>query len=984
MLGAILRPPMNSLRLSRPFTAAVRFATAALLAALALPSGLRAQASATGSLGGRVSQTATHKVLESAVITLAGTTHSTMTNTHGEFFFSSLPPGDYIVRASYTGLDDIDKTASVTAGRETSVEIALTSSLYVMGEFVVAGEREGSAKAVQDQRYAANLKTVISADQFGGVADGSLDDALKRLPGIGYSNGELSIRGTPDSVSAIEINGVRLASASGGADSPVGEDRSVKTNRLPGNSVESIEVIKALTPDKSADSIGGTVNLITKSAFVSRQRQVIFSAGFTKLGTLANPARTGQVYSLSFSDTRDAFRGHKNLGVFLTVGYSDIDVPIDRPFRANEQVFFQNSTVSNVPTYLNGIRLSADLNPRKRYNAGARFDYKLGENSVISLDLGFNHEALLVNSERDRIYPTNTTSSIQVQQNGAFVPLSAATTVGTLYNWTVTSTLENLRQMQTTNGFNSALSGTHTWGAWKLTWNGTFSQDLGTFDQSHTGGNLRINLASTTVLRADVSQTTHPLLSVIGGVTPAWISVANSATSSPFTVQDRKSKAYIGGSMFNLKRNVSFLDGSYVQTGGSWREEWRINNQYASLTYNYLGGSDFTRFTGSFVANPFGWFPDHKLGSNPTLALQDLQANPANWRLTTTADSMLSGNQQNDGNTREDVFSIYAMGVAKWHGFTLLAGVRDEFTTDTATGTLIDNALPSPARYTGRFTKTSDYNKVFPSAHLKYNIAPNVQARISYSTGIGRPGFNNLRPQTTINPTALTISQNNPGLKPQYTENTDATIEWYFRPSGALSVGVFRKNIFDYIRSSATILGSDGGAFGPTYAGYAFTTSSNIGGARVDGYEIDYRQQFTFLPSYFRGLGVFANMTHLNAQTQTTDAITQLATFIPKSYNFGVTYILGRVSFRALGFSRSNYLLQYNADPYQSFWRERSLEWDFKGAYRVTKYLNVYCDVSNAFEKAPLNYAGPGFNPYRVAYENRRPRRFDFGLKTTW
>ena len=943
-----------------------------------------AQTVGPGSISGRVTQTATRRALASAAVMLVGENRSAITDESGGFVFANVPPGEHTVRASYAGLDDSEKTVSVTGGRPAAVELAMTSSLYVMGEFVVAGEREGSAKAVQDQRYADNLKTVISADQFGGVADGSLDDALKRLPGVGYSNGELSIRGTPDSVSAIEINGVRLASASGGADTPVGEDRSVKTNRLPGNSVESIEVIKALTPDKSADSIGGTVNLITKSAFMSRQRQVNFSAGFMKLGQLSNSARTGQVYSLSYSDTRDAFRGHENLGVFLTAGYSDIDVPIDRPFRANEQVFFQNSTVSSVPTYLNGIRVSADVNPRKRYNAGARFDYKLGENSVISLDLGFNHEALLVNSERDRIYPTNTTSSIQVQQNGVFVPLSAATTVGTIYNWTVTTSLENLRQMQTTNGLNSTLSGIHTWGAWRLTWNGSFSQDLGTFDQSHTGGDLRINLASTTVLRADVSQPAHPLLTVTGGVTPAWSSVANAATSSPFTIQDKKSKAYIGGSMFNLKRDLSFLDGAYLQAGGSWREEWRLNNQYANLTYNNLGGSDFTRFTGSFVANPFGWFPDRKLGSNPTLALQDLQANPANWRLTTTADSVLAGNQQNDGTTREDVYSTYAMGVSKWHGFTLLAGVRDEYTTDTATGTLTDNALPIPAKYAGRFTRTSNYNKVFPSAHLKYHIAPNVQARVSYSTGIGRPGFNNLRPQTAINETALTISQNNPGLKPQYTENTDATLEWYFRPSGALSAGVFRKNIFDYIRSSTTVLGSDGGAFGPTYAGYAFTTSSNIGGARVDGYEIDYRQQFTFLPGYLRGLGAIANMTHLNARTQTTDAISQLATYIPKSYNFGVTYILGRVSFRVLGFYRSNYLLQYNADPYQSFWRERSLEWDFKGTFRVTKNLNVYCDVSNAFEKAPLNYTGPGFNPYRVAYENRRPRRIDFGVRAVW
>ena len=56
--------------------------------------------------------------------------------------------------------------------------------------------------------------------------------------------------------------------------------------------------------------------------------------------------------------------------------------------------------------------------------------------------------------------------------------------------------------------------------------------------------------------------------------------------------------------------------------------------------------------------------------------------------------------------------------------------------------------------------------------------------------------------------------------------------------------------------------GSDNGYSGD-YAGYALLSSTNAGTAKVKGVEIDYRQQFVFLPGWLKGLELAANYTAL-------------------------------------------------------------------------------------------------------------------------
>jgi outer membrane receptor protein involved in Fe transport len=115
---------------------------------------------------------------------------------------------------------------------------------------------------------------------------------------------------------------------------------------------------------------------------------------------------------------------------------------------------------------------------------------------------------------------------------------------------------------------------------------------------------------------------------------------------------------------------------------------------------------------------------------------------------------------------------------------------------------------------------------VLPGVLLKFAITPRLLTRLSWATNVGRPRIGQLIPRTTVNFDNQTITISNPSLKPQTADNFDFMAEYYFEPVGVVSVGVFQKNIKNFIFTSGErrwASGEDNG-FSGDYAGYALTT----------------------------------------------------------------------------------------------------------------------------------------------------------------
>ena len=91
--------------------------------------------------------------------------------------------------------------------------------------FIIAAERVKNAQelSVNERRFAANVKNVVSGDQFGDVSDGNVGEFLKFLPGVsvGYSAWDpnsVSLRGMPSATTIVTVDGSDVSSVSSGND----------------------------------------------------------------------------------------------------------------------------------------------------------------------------------------------------------------------------------------------------------------------------------------------------------------------------------------------------------------------------------------------------------------------------------------------------------------------------------------------------------------------------------------------------------------------------------------------------------------------------------------------------------------------------------------------------------------------------------------------------------------------------------------------
>src|SRR6185437_15497124 len=101
-----------------------------------------------------------------------------------------------------------------------------------------------------------------------------------------------------------------------------------------------------------------------------------------------------------------------------------------------------------------------------------------------------------------------------------------------------------------------------------------------------------------------------------------------------------------------------------------------------------------------------------------------------------------------------------------------------------------------------------------------------------------------------------------PTLRPEHGNDFDLLYERYFTPLGAIRGGFFYKNLADPIVSIQTNPTS-----GP-YAGFRVTQPANGGSAYIAGLELEFEQQFTYLPSVLRGMGLSGNYSFTTAQAK--------------------------------------------------------------------------------------------------------------------
>ncbi len=975
-----------SLRLLRP-------ALTYLLAVL-LFSSASAQTD-TGRITGLVTNSSGSAYLEGATVMIDGTNRSTTTDRRGEFDFGAMAPGDYSLRIAYTGMTAAIARVVVTAGQSASVTTALSEDVITMGTFSVVTNRNADALAVTEQRNAPNVKNVVDIASYGMLNNDNPAELLQLLPGVMGSIAfnevdRVSIRGVDASFNSIQLDGNSFATPSIN-DGAAANSRSSVLSTTNTNNIKTAEVIKAITPDRPADAIGGIVNLIQRTAldYPKSAGRFEYRAGGQYVTTRSGyENRLTPNLQLTY---HDVFGANRNWGVYATAGFNKEST---NQFRTTQNVAAANNvTFGNVPN--NNSTIENDRF-RDRKNWALTIDHRPS----------FGHEFVFKYRHEDWLEATeNLSTTFQTGTPAA--------------NWTPTVRALNLSSLVVNHGKNNpdvennALSfdGKHRGDRWQLDYTAFYSSSIYKLymDREEDLGSVFTTILPAFRPNIVVDSTKDALFPTVTITTANPDAVYNPDNYSmnlyqrqrPFSMNERS------GGRADFKREFATAVPFFVKTGVARTVQYKrqdgANNQRIFVGEDGVAGINPATGVSDdrlsrFVIQPALLTGNDDAGNRRPFSLdiptinRSFRDQPRLWTVDPYGEFQRA--LQNDYSATETIDAAYLMGETSWHKLRVLGGVRWEETKVKGTGLLRDQATATAAQVPDPYqralinfgrpvTRTGNYRNFFPSVHTTYNIRPNLQARASYSTGIARPGYNNLIPTTTIDDANDSIVANSPGLKPQTADSYDLSLEYFSEPAGIISIGLFRKDIRDYITTTLSTV-EPGNPFGEQYVGYQLRSPINAGSAKVQGVEFNVVQQLNFIP---RPVGLFTlkgNLTLLRSEGNfggtTRLASGEVPNFIPRAWNIVTEYTKGKFFMLARYNYQAGYLVGANANPNLATRNPDRNKLDVNFTYRWRREAHFFLAIDNVTEKPVYQQIGSGDRLF-TGQVWAASRRFNIGVQ---
>jgi len=324
---------------------------------------------------------------------------------------------------------------------------------------------------------------------------------------------------------------------------------------------------------------------------------------------------------------------------------------------------------------------------------------------------------------------------------------------------------------------------------------------------------------------------------------------------------------------------------------------------------------------------------------------------------TVTIDSDFIDNALNDQRDKENVYALYGQYQFGFGPLGMIAGVRVERTQATYAGNKFD-------AFTNLITPVSNdksYTDFFPTLQARYEINPDLIARASVSSTIARPGFNQVTATTIIDP-AGNIVTGNPQLKPTTATGIDFAIEKYLPHAGIASLGVFDKEIDDYIVTQATQTTSrtTGGLPGLV----SLLSFSNAPKACLYGIEANYVQKFREqLPGLLSGLGVSVNWTWVSSSYEIRPGEKSvLPSSSRNTANAALLYDLNSVHLTLGGYYVSRNIFGVGASAATDQWSQERVSVDFGSQWQLTNPMTIYLNLKN-LTNTPLKLTeGPSQN----------------------
>ncbi|RON26919.1 TonB-dependent receptor [Pseudomonas lini] len=834
-------------------------------------------------------------------------------------------------------------TAGVVGFTLTALAMAIASERLSAAETVantehveVVGQAASIDQALKEQRSSDSIKSVVHADGVAQLPDENVAEAVQRLPGVSVERDQgegrfVSVRGLGPDLNSVTINGTLVPS-------PESERRAVALDVLPSELVQSLSVIKTLTPDMDANSLGGTVDVKSLSAF---DHKGLFYTGSSEASYDKNTHQTSPKFSGAISDRFSLGDGIDNFGVAAALSWQKRDFGSDNVETGGAWDFEQGAKLQEFE------QRDYDIS-RERSGGGLNFDYKPD-------DLSSYYLRTLYSRYKDS--ETRNSTSLEFAD-----PLAA----GELGDAEGSRKLKQREETQEIQSY--VLGGERMFGLWTLSGQAGYSRS-----SEDSPGHIANAAFNGTDDFADSGFYDNDKPRPIIGQSfynPDNFSLDKVDWEKQKTTDTEKNLR------LDLARDYDFSGyASQVKFGGKVSRRNKDNNLDAWVYEDFddLGFSDeqlnLSRFKKGTVDYRLGQFGPGISGSAIKQLIGGL--NQADFYDETES-------RVNDFKISEDINAGYLMNTIDIDDWRFIAGMRYEGTEFEAKGTGATD---------GEFQSTETkrrYHHWLPGLHARYQLDKNTQVRAAWTKSVVRPTFGQLAPGFVIDDDEATFG--NPDLKPLESSNLDLGIEHYMGHAGTVSAFVFYKDIKNFVYNT-DLAGT--GAWADFSEAHTFANGDS---AKLYGLELAYSQKFDWLPAPWNGLLLGANTTfsRSDAEIEGFDAASGInrkrSIDLPNQSDTVGNLMLGweddKLSLRLSANYKSDYLFELASinDKAHDLHVDAQTFVDFSARYSLTKNLQVSFEAQNLTDEPYFVYTGN--RSYNGQYEEYGPT-YKLGLTFT-
>lgn len=720
------------------------------------------------------------------------------------------------------------------------------STAFPVADVVVLGTRFQAREEISNRRRSSALVDTLSQDDTGNLADQSLAEALRRIPGVStiYDEDEgslITIRGIQPDWNHVTLDGLTLASVgTGGAGR-----RQVDLALIPSSSSRKTEIYKTFAADLDAGAVGGIMNIVPRSAFDRRRWLLlldVYGNDFTYdavpdakslNGSLDSPFGGG--FNFAYSDR---FGARDRFGLTLTAGFqrkqrdqSNVNAP--------RRAYYTADGLATTPASRDwtgriepGQFVTHNLtNAIENAGGSARLEYRPDDRLHASLML-FRYT-----QGEDETRNANNFAGLE--------PAAEAPSEAGLLR------VADYRVAYRHHTYDRATQGAQLSARWRL----DAASDL-TFRAGRSRASYRDVVPDVAYAFAGGGR-----MQVVGGAAvPSFALQAPADYLNPAGFQHRNAsiaREDAVGSLTDVRvdyaRNADFDDDGWGLKAGLSRRRFDLRRDndyihYVSDRSSLAGFEHLSGFTPRGWPYPLLWVDGPRFFADkaPTLAVNAALSD--------------SKSLAEDYAYRETITAGYVMATFASPRLKLAGGLRYDGSDS--------HGLAPRAREGDLAAIAGAYNGLHPSANLVYLISDRLRLRAAYSRSIGRPNPRDLARPETRDDAFRTISRGNPSIRPRQTDNFDLSLEAYFNgDSGLVSLSLFRKAVRDDILMLTTEQMVDG-------LPYAVTEPVNAERASQHGVELNFiNERLDHMPGPLKDrVGVSVNASRLwGRATHVTD-----------------------------------------------------------------------------------------------------------------